>query len=50
MEDSKKIIPGFMMGIVRAAISHPFEIMKLKSQINYKGFLGLRASLSMKLL
>jgi hypothetical protein len=37
MDDSKKIIPGFMMGIVRAAISHPFEIMKLKSQINYKG-------------
>lgn len=37
MEDYKKIIPGFMMGFVRAVISHPFEIMKLKSQINYKG-------------
>ena len=37
MEDFKKIIPGFTMGIVRAAISHPFEIMKLKSQINYQG-------------
>jgi len=37
MEDFKKIIPGFTMGIVRAAISHPFEMMKLKSQINYQG-------------
>jgi len=33
-EDLKKIIPGFTMGMVRAAISHPFEMMKLKSQIN----------------
>lgn len=33
-DDLKKIIPGFTMGIVRAAISHPFEMMKLKSQIN----------------
>jgi len=31
----KSILPGFTMGIVRAAISHPFEIMKLKSQINH---------------
>jgi hypothetical protein len=36
-EDFKKIIPGFTMGIVRASISHPFEMMKLKSQIDYKG-------------
>ena len=35
-DDLKKIIPGFSMGIVRAIISHPFEMMKLKSQINYK--------------
>ena len=34
IEDLKKIIPGFTMGIVRAIISHPFEMMKLKSQIN----------------
>jgi hypothetical protein len=27
MEDSKKIIPGFMMGIVRAAISHPVNFL-----------------------
>ena len=36
-EDLKKIIPGFTMGIVRATISHPFEMMKLKSQINQSG-------------
>ena len=35
-DDLKKIIPGFSMGIVRAIISHPFEMMKLKSQINQK--------------
>jgi len=29
----KKILPGFTMGIVRAAISHPFEMLKLKSQM-----------------
>jgi hypothetical protein len=33
-DDLKKIIPGFSMGIVRAIVSHPFEMMKLKSQIN----------------
>ena len=37
MDDLKKFIPGAMMGIVRAVISHPFEIMKLRSQINYQG-------------
>lgn len=36
-EDLKKLIPGFSMGIVRSIISHPFEMMKLKSQINYSG-------------
>lgn len=29
----QKFIPGFTMGIVRAAISHPFEMLKLKSQM-----------------
>lgn len=50
-DDFKKIIPGFTMGIVRAIISHPFEMMKLKSQINqnknfYKNlFQGLHYSI-----
>jgi len=50
-EDYKKIIPGFAMGIVRATISHPFEMMKIKSQINqnenfYKNlFRGLHYSI-----
>ena len=50
-EDLKKIIPGFTMGLVRATISHPFEMMKLKSQINqnenfYKNlFKGLHYSI-----
>ena len=26
-------IPGFTMGIVRSIISHPFEMLKLKSQM-----------------
>lgn len=30
----KNFIPGFTMGIVRAIISHPFEMLKLKSQMN----------------
>lgn len=34
-EDIKNIIPGFTMGIIRAIISHPFEMLKLKSQINH---------------
>ena len=33
-EELRNIIPGFAMGIVRAIISHPFEILKMKSQIN----------------
>ena len=36
-QDLKKIVPGFTMGIARAIISHPFEIMKIKSQIGHKG-------------
>lgn len=37
-QELKNIIPGFTMGIVRASISHPFEIMKLKSQIGQNDF------------
>lgn len=33
-EDIKTVIPGFGMGIIRAIISHPFEMMKIKAQIN----------------
>ena len=29
----KKFIPGFTMGIVRSIISHPFEMLKLKTQM-----------------
>lgn len=41
-DNFKKCIPGFTMGVTRAIISHPFEIMKIKSQLNknknfYKG-------------
>jgi hypothetical protein len=32
--DVKKFIPGFAMGITRAIISHPFEMLKLKKQMN----------------
>jgi hypothetical protein len=32
-KEIKKFLPGFTMGIVRAAISHPFEMLKLKSQM-----------------
>ena len=50
-EDVNKFIPGFTMGITRAIISHPFEILKLKSQMNitnnlYKNlFKGLHLSI-----
>jgi hypothetical protein len=33
-DDIKKFIPGFSMGITRAIISHPFEMLKLKKQMN----------------
>jgi len=33
-KEIKKFIPGFTMGIVRSIISHPFEILKLKTQMN----------------
>jgi hypothetical protein len=29
-------IPGFTMGFVRSIISHPFEMLKLKTQMNIK--------------
>ena len=33
-KEIKKFIPGFTMGITRAIISHPFEMLKLQSQMN----------------
>ena len=33
-DEINKFIPGFTMGITRAIISHPFEMLKLKSQMN----------------
>ena len=42
-------IPGFAMGITRALVSHPFEILKIKSQLNIKNnsslFKGVQYSL-----
>ena len=32
----KTFVPGFSMGITRALVSHPFEILKIKSQLNFK--------------
>ena len=32
----KTFVPGFSMGITRALVSHPFEILKIKSQLNLK--------------
>lgn len=34
--DFKQLLPGFTMGLTRAAISHPFEILKIQSQIGVK--------------
>jgi hypothetical protein len=50
-ENLKKFIPGFTMGFVRSIISHPFEMLKLKTQMNittnlYKNlFNGLHLSI-----
>lgn len=33
-KEIKQFIPGFTMGFVRSIISHPFEILKLKTQMN----------------
>ena len=45
----KTFIPGFAMGTTRALVSHPFEILKIKSQLNIKKkvplFRGLHYSL-----
>jgi hypothetical protein len=49
-DDIKKFIPGFAMGSTRAIISHPFEMLKLKTQMNitsnfYQGlFKGIHLS------
>jgi len=34
MDDYLNFIPGFCMGVSRSIISHPFEILKIKSQLN----------------
>ena len=34
MNDYLNFIPGFCMGVSRSIISHPFEILKIKSQLN----------------
>jgi hypothetical protein len=50
-KEIKKFIPGFTMGIVRSIISHPFEILKLKTQMNIQNnlfknlFKGLHLSI-----
>ena len=33
-DDFKNFLPGFCMGITRSIVSHPFEILKIKSQLN----------------
>jgi hypothetical protein len=33
--DYLNFLPGFMMGITRSVVSHPFEIMKIRSQLGY---------------
>lgn len=51
IEKFKSFIPGFVMGFTRSIISHPFELLKLKSQLNidknkYKNlFKGLHLSI-----
>ena len=35
-KEFNNFIPGFTMGFVRATISHPFEILKLQSQMGFK--------------
>jgi hypothetical protein len=34
IDELKLFAPGFAMGVTRSIISHPFEMMKLKSQMN----------------
>lgn len=33
-KEINKFIPGFTMGFIRSIISHPFEMLKLKTQMN----------------
>jgi hypothetical protein len=40
-ENLKQFLPGFTMGITRACISHPFEILKMNSQLNIKNKFNL---------
>jgi hypothetical protein len=35
-KEFNKFIPGFVMGFVRATISHPFEMLKLQTQMGIK--------------
>jgi hypothetical protein len=48
-DNLKKFLPGFCMGITRSIISHPFEILKIKSQLgitkNIKLYKGLHYSI-----
>ena len=48
-DNLKKFLPGCCMGITRSIISHPFEILKIKSQLditnNVKLYKGLHYSL-----
>ena len=46
----KNFIPGFAMGTTRALISHPFEILKIKSQLNIKNNIPLYRGLHYSLL
>lgn len=41
MEEIKKFLPGFMLGFTRSIVSHPFEILKIKSQLNNKNKINL---------
>lgn len=34
IEAANRFVPGFAMGIVRAVISHPFEVLKLRTQMD----------------
>lgn len=43
-------IPGFAMGITRALVSHPFEILKIKSQLNVKNNISLLKGIQYSLL
>lgn len=48
-DNLKNFLPGFSMGITRSIISHPFEILKIKSQLgitkNIKLYKGLHYSI-----